>query len=81
MEEVSVPVPDLQAGLSPDTGIQPFTQVNLYARLNGFEQQESENLQVFPDTVTTLNLELIPEPEFPQTFRKQNLFDTPAQNL
>ncbi len=79
--QIAVPVPDLSAGLTPDTGVQPFTQVNLYARLEGYEQQENENLQVFPDTITTLDLEMIPISELPESYKKINVFDTPRQNL
>ena len=53
---VEIPVPSLSAGQSPDTGVTPFTSVNLYARLEGYEQQENEGLQVFPETVTQLQL-------------------------
>lgn len=79
--QIEVPVPDISAGLTPDTGIQPFTQVNLYARLEGYEQQENENLQVFPETITSLDLEMIPISEFPGSYKQINVFDTPRQNL
>ena len=79
--QIEVPVTDISAGLTPDTGIQPFTQVNLYARLDGYEQQESENVQVFPDTITTIDLELIPISEFPDSYKRINVFVTPPQDL
>ena len=44
---VEIIVPDLSAGQTPNTGIIPFTVVNLYARLNNYEAIEIENLQVF----------------------------------
>lgn len=78
---IEIPVPELSAGQTPDTGIVPFTPVNLYARLEGFEQVENENLQVFPNTVTRLNLELIPLSELPSSWDKVTVFDTPKQNL
>lgn len=78
---IEVPVPALSAGQTPDTGIVPFTPVNLYARLEGYEQTENENLQVFPDTVTQLDLQLIPLSELPASWDKISIFDTPAQNL
>lgn len=80
-DPIAVPVPDLSAGQTPDTGVLPFTQVNLYARLSGFEQQENNDLQVFPDTVTTLDLEMIPLSELPDSYKRINVFDTPRQNL
>ena len=44
---IEIPVPDISAGLDPDTGVIPYTAVNLYAKLEGYEQIENENLQVF----------------------------------
>lgn len=78
---VSVPVPERSAGIRPDTGVRPYTPVNIYARLEGYEQTENENLQVFPDTVTRLNLELIPLSELPDSYDKLSIYDTPPQNL
>lgn len=81
IDPIEIPVPALSAGQTPDTGIRPFTPVNLYARLEGYEQVENENLQVFPNTVTQLNLEMIPLSELPSSWDKTAVFDTPAQNL
>lgn len=78
---VEIPVPALSAGQSPDTGVIPFTSVNLYARLEGYEQLENEALQVFPDTVTQLQLQMIPLPELPDAWDTVSVFPTPAQNL
>lgn len=81
IDPIAIPVPALSAGQSPNTGIRPFTPVNLYARLEGFEQVENENLQVFPGTVTRLDLEMIPLSELPSSWDKTAVYDTPAQNL
>jgi hypothetical protein len=78
---IEVPVPPLSAGQTPDTGVVPFTPVNLYARLEGYEQTENENLQVFPETVTELELQMIPLSELPASWDKVSIFNTPAQNL
>ena len=78
---IEVPVPDLAAGQTPDTGTIPFTAVNVYARLKGYEQIENENVQVFPDTVTVQNLELIPLSEMPGQYDTREIFVTPPQNL
>ena len=78
---IPIPVPDLAAGQTPDTGEIPFTAVNIYARLKGYEQIENEDVQVFPDTTTLQNLELIPLSEMPGAYDKRELFVTPAQNL
>lgn len=81
IDPIEIPVPAPSAGQRPDTGVRPYTPVNLYARLEGFEQVENENLQVFPNTVTRLNLEMIPLSELPSSWDKTAVFDTPAQNL
>lgn len=78
---ISIPTPGLDAGLAPDTGIRPYTVVNVYARLDGYEQEENENLQVFPDTITRLTLQMIPLSELPDSWDKTVVYNTPAQNL
>ena len=74
-------VPELAAGQSPDTGEIPFSTVNLTARLKGYEQIIIQRLQVFPDTLTVQNLELIPLSEMPNAWDQLEDFDTPPQNL
>lgn len=78
---VPITVPDRAAGQAPDTGIVPFSTVNLYARHNGYETIEIENLQVFPETVTIQDLSLIPLSEFPDSWNQLEIFNTPAQKL
>ena len=78
---VSISVPDRTASLTPDTGEIPFTTVNIYARLENYEQIEAEQVQVFAGTVTDQNLEMIPLSEFPDAWTKAEIFYTPAQNL
>jgi len=78
---IEITVPDLAASQSPNTGIIPFTAVNLYARAENFEEIEIENLQIFPNTVTLQNLEMIPLSELPTAWNKSEIFNTPAQNL
>jgi len=80
-EPVEIQVPDLSASQSPNNGILPFSIVNLYARLEDYEEIIINNLQVFADTVTEQNLELIPLSEFPETWIKAETFDTLVQNL
>lgn len=78
---VEIVVPDRSAGLSPDTGVIPFRDVNLYARLENFETIEIENLQVFPGTLTVQDLMMIPLSELPDSWNKTEIFPTPPQNL
>ena len=78
---VEIVVPDRSAGQSPNTGITPYTDVNLYARLEKFETVEIENLQVFPGTLTVQDLVMIPLSELPDSWNKTEIFPTPPQNL
>lgn len=80
-EPVSIIVPDISAGESPNSGLIPFSSVNLYARLEDYEEIIAENVQVFPGVITDQDLELIPLSEFPDSWNKAEIFNTPAQNL
>ena len=81
IQPIAIPVPDRSESLSPDPPERPYAVVNLYARKKGYEQVESENLQVFAQTTTLQNLEMIPLAELPQNWDQTVLFDTPPQNL
>lgn len=78
---IEIPAPEESASQQPDTGILPYTPVNVYARREGFEQIENENLQIFPGTVTRLVLQMIPLSELPSSWDKTVLYNTPPQNL
>lgn len=78
---IPITVPDRAESLSPSFGSIPFTRVNLYARLENYEEIEAENIQLFADTITVQNLEMIPLSEFPESRNQVEIFDTPAQNL
>ncbi len=81
IEPVALPVPDLSASQTPDTGEPPFALVDILARLPGYEQIEAEDVQVFPGTTTNQELELIPLSELPGAWDQLERFDTPPQNL
>jgi hypothetical protein len=81
IEPVAITVPDRSASQTPDTGIIPFASVNIYARLENYEQIENENVQVFAGTVTTQNLAMIPLSELPESWNKAEIFRTTPQNL
>lgn len=78
---VAIAVPELSASQTPDTGIIPYATVNIYARLKDYIQIESETTQVFANTVTTQNLEMIPLSELPDQWSEKEIFRTPPQNL
>lgn len=78
---IPLPVPELSASQSPDSGEIPFATVNIHARLQGYEQITVERVQVFADTTTTQDLEMIPLAELPGSWNQTEDFDTPPQNL
>ena len=78
---IPIPVPDLAASQSPDPEEIPFAVVNLQARLRGYEQIFIKRLQVFADSTTVQDLEMIPLSELPNQWGKTETFDTPPQNL
>ena len=78
---IEIPVPDREESLQPEPAERPFAAVNIYARKRGYEQVESDNLQVFADTTTYQNLELIPLAELPQNWDQTVIYNTPPQNL
>ena len=78
---IEIPVPDRSESLQPNPPEQPFAQVNLYARKRGYEQVEAENLQIFADTTTYQNLEMIPLAELSQQWDQTVIYYTPPQNL
>lgn len=78
---IEIDVPEKVYSQSPNSGIIPFTRVNLQARLANYELIENLNVQVFADTLTDQNLEMIPLAELPDSYLKAEVFDTPSQNL
>lgn len=78
---VEIPVPDLSESQHPDPLERPYTVVNLYSHLRGYEQIEAENLQVFANTITSQDLLMIPLSELPNRWDQTEFFDTPPQNL
>lgn len=80
-EPITIETPDIAAGLKPNTGKIPYTTVTLRARLAGYEMIEIEKLQIFPDTVTDQNLEMIPLAEFPESWNRSEVFITNSQSL
>lgn len=78
---VEIVVPDRSASQSPNSGVIPYAVIDLYARLENYEEIHAEKLQIFADTVTTQNLEMIPISELPGKWNIAEIFDTPPQNL
>jgi len=78
---IAITAPDRIDSLEPGSTEQPFSTVNVHARLENFEQIEADDIQLFSNTVTTQNLEMIPLSELPNQWTKTEFFITPPQNL
>lgn len=78
---VAVPVPDRSESQSPGSDQTPFTTVTIHAKLQGYEQIRVDNVQIFADTLTLQELEMIPLAEFPSSWEQSEIFNTPPQNL
>lgn len=80
-QPVEISVPAFEISQAPNTGTVPFAIINLFAKADGFHQISVEGVQVFADTVTVQNLELIPLAEFPASWNNADVFMIPPQNL
>lgn len=78
---IEIEVPELAYSQTPNTGVIPFTNVTLYARLEDYELIENIGLQVFAGTITDQQLAMIPLSEYPDSYLKSEIFETTPQNL
>ena len=78
---IEIAVPELAYSQTPNTGMIPYATVNLYGRAKDYELIEINNLQIFADTITDQNLEMIPLSELPDSFLEYKIFRTTPQNL
>ena len=81
IEPISIPTPPRSESQTPDGATTPFAVVNITAQIRGYEFLRNSGLQVFPDTTTDQNLEMIPLAELPGALRQGESFETPKQNL
>ena len=77
---IRLTVPDRAQSQTPGQQ-KPFVTVNLYARAEGYEQILIRGIQVFADTVTKQELQMIPLAELPGSWNQVEVYDTPPQNL
>lgn len=78
---IEIPAPELAESQTPDSPEAPFTRVTLNAKRKGYEQITVDDVQIFADTVTLQNLEMIPISELPDRWDRVEIFQTPPQNL
>lgn len=78
---IEIPAPELAESQTPDSPEAPFTRVTLNAKRKGYEQITVDDVQIFADTVTLQNLEMIPISELPDRWDQAEIFQTPPQNL
>lgn len=80
-EPIAISVPDQSASQNPDSGVQPYTIVDLYAKAPNYEEIEVKGIQVFANVTTDQNLAFIPISELPNAWNQVEIFQTPKQNL
>ena len=73
-------VPEPDQSQAPGSA-RPFVAVNLYTRAEDYGQILVRGVQVFPNTVTTQELQLVPLAELPGSWNQVEIFDTTPQNL
>ena len=78
---IQIQVPDLRESQTPNSTEAPFQVVNIYARKQNYEQIEVQNVQVFANTTTEQELEMIPLSEHPENQSLLEIFNIPPQNL
>lgn len=79
-EPVSVPTPDPSASEAPGT-ITPFAVCDIWVESPGYELLVVENVQIFPNTETLQELELIPLPEQSPNLLPEEPVNVPPQTL
>lgn len=77
---IEIPVPEREESLEPGADATPFATVTLYAYKDGYEMIISEKIQVFAETTTYQDLEMVPLPEYgsPEAIIRYN---NPPQDL
>ena len=78
---IPIRVPDLIESQSPNPPERPYGVVNIYARAEDYELIRVENVQIFANTQTDQNLELIPLSEYPESFNESETFIITPQAL
>lgn len=79
-ESLAIATPELSASQAP-SNMQPFRQVEITAEHPLYERILVQDVQIFPNTVTMQNLQLIPLAELPEEWDQTETFHVPPQNL
>ena len=80
-QSIELEVPSRAESQQPNNNQIPYKIVNIYARKEDYQEIYIKNVQVFANTVTLQDLELIPLSEFPSERFKSEDFDTLTQRL
>ena len=59
-----ISAPDILLSEAPDPESIPFSVINVMAEKEGFYTTKINNVQVFPERITTLYINMVPIPEF-----------------
>ena len=79
-EQVAILTPDISISEAPSQE-RAFTPVIVTVEHPLYERIVLEDVQIFPDTVTNQNLQMIPLEEAPPLWDQTEVFEIPPQNL
>lgn len=77
---LALPAPEASLSQSPGAA-QPWRKVDITVDQPRYERILVENVQIFADTLTQQDLELIPYGEMPESWSLTEIFDISAQPL
>ena len=76
---LEIETPDISLSEAPSPEAIPFSVVDVKAEKEGFFTTEIKEVQIFPERVTTLYINMVPVPEF--GINRPLMVNTPPQNL
>lgn len=79
-DTIAIQTPDVSESLTPG-GEQPFSLVNITAEHPLYERIVVNDVQIFPDIVSTQIMQFIPLNEFPEAWDQTEVFEVTPQNL
>ncbi len=77
---IPIAAPERSESQQPGT-TSPYTDLSVTVEYPGYERVLIEGLQIFSDTVTEQDVELLPLEELPQVYNMTELIEIPSQEL
>ncbi len=77
---IPIPTPNRSESLAPGNS-QPWTTVDITADHPDYDRVLVENVQIFADTITQQDMELLPRQELPEAYNLTEVVDVTPQPL